>query len=128
MPRSGIKSPAEFDGSRRADVVTAARGILAAVLDTSFVGDDEPIAMHERPAVQAAFAETDPRRLLTGFAPLCRELLDRSAPVQQVLRGAATVDPEAAELLAQVNSQRLEGQSRIAHALAVRGALAEKNC
>lgn len=100
------------------------RNILAAVLDTSFAGDDEPIAMHERPAVRAAFAETDPRRLLTGFAHICRELLDRSAPVQQVLRGAATVDPEAAELLALVNSQRLEGQSRIAHALAVRGALA----
>jgi hypothetical protein len=42
-----------------------------------------------------------------------------------VLRGAATEAPEAAELLAVVNSQRLEGQSRIAHALAVRGALAE---
>jgi AcrR family transcriptional regulator len=101
------------------------RGILAAVLDTSFVGDDEPIAMHERPAVRAAFAETDPRRLVTGFAHVCRELLDRSAPIQQVLRGAATADPEAAELLAVVNSQRLEGQSRIAHALAVRGALAD---
>jgi hypothetical protein len=74
-------------------------------------------------SVRAAFAETDPRRLLTGFAHICRELLDRSAPVQRVLRGAATVDPEAAELLALVNSQRLEGQSRIAHALAVRGAL-----
>lgn len=76
-------------------------------------------------SVRATFAETDPRRLLTGFAHICRELLDRSAPVQRVLRGAATVDPEAAELLALVNSQRLEGQSRIAHALAVRGALAE---
>ena len=73
------------------------RGILAAVLDTSFVGDDEPIAMHERPAVRAAFAETDPRRLLTGFAHVCRELLDRSAPIQQVLRGAATADEQQKE-------------------------------
>lgn len=101
------------------------RGILAAVLDVSFVGDDEPIAMHERPAVQAAFAEADPRRLLTSFARICRELLDRSAPIQHVLRGAATVDPEASELLALVRNQRLEGQSRVARALAARGALAE---
>lgn len=101
------------------------RGILAAVLDVSFVGDDEPITMHERPAVQAAFAEADPRRLLTSFARICRELLDRSAPIQHVLRGAATVDPEVAELLALVRSQRLEGQSRVACALAARGALAE---
>jgi AcrR family transcriptional regulator len=101
------------------------RAILASVLDTSFVGDDEPVAMGERPAVRAAFAEADPRRLLAGFARICRELLDRSAPIQHVLRGAATVDSDAVELLALVRSQRLEGQSRVARALAARGALAE---
>lgn len=101
------------------------RVILASVLDTSFVGDDEPVAVGERPAVRAAFAEADPRRMLACFARICRELLDRSAPIQHVLRGAATADPDAAELLALVRSQRLEGQSRVARVLAERGALAE---
>src|SRR5581483_10302955 len=70
------------------------RGILAAVLDVAFGGDDEPIAFHERPAVWAALTEPDPRRLIELFAHICRELLDRSAAIQEVVRSAATVDPE----------------------------------
>src|SRR6266511_3452720 len=101
------------------------RGVLAAVLDISFVGHDEPIAFGDCPEVRAALDEPDPRRLLEGFARLCRQLLDRSAPVQHVLREAAAVDPEAAEVLALVNAQRLEGQSRIARALAARHAFAD---
>jgi len=101
------------------------RAILASVLEVSFVGDDEPVALHERPAVRAAFAAADPRQLLTGFARICRELLDRSAPVQRVLRGAAAVDSDAAQLLDLVRNQRLEGQSRVARALQARGALAD---
>lgn len=101
------------------------RGILAAVLDVAFGGDDEPIAFGDRPAVQDALAEPDPQRLLEAFAKICRELLDRSAPIQHVLRSAADVDPEAAEVLATTAQQRLVGQSRIARALAQRNALAD---
>lgn len=100
------------------------RAILASVLDVSFGGDDQPVGFGERPAVRHAFAAADPRQLLTNFARICRELLDRSASIQRVLRGAAVVDPDAAELLALVRNQRLEGQSRIARELARRGALA----
>jgi AcrR family transcriptional regulator len=100
------------------------RGILSAVLDVAFGGDDQPVAFHERPAVQAALADADPGALLDAFAHIARELLDRSAPIQHVLASAATVDAEAAELLATTRSQRLLGQSRIVQALAGRGALA----
>lgn len=101
------------------------RGILAAVLDVAFGGDDQPIAFHERPSVRAALAEPDPQRLLAAFAHISRELLDRSAAIQNVVRSAAAVDPEAADMLAVTARQRLTGQSRIARALAERGALAE---
>jgi hypothetical protein len=100
-------------------------GILAAVLDVAFVGDDEPVAMGDRPAVRAGLGESDPGRLLASFARICRELLDRSAPLQHVLRCAAVVDPEAARLLTKVNRERLAGQGRVARALADRNALAE---
>lgn len=99
------------------------RAILAAVLDVAFGGDDQPIAFHERPAVRAALAEPDPRRLLVAFAHICRELLDRSAAIQDVIRSAADVDPEAAEMLAIAARQRFIGQSRIARALSERNAL-----
>lgn len=101
------------------------RGILTAVLDVAFGGDDEPIAFRDRPAVQTALAEPDPRRLLEAFAHICRELLDRSAPIQHVLRSAAIVNPEAAELLAITARQRLVGQSRVARVLAERNALTD---
>lgn len=99
------------------------RGILSAVLDVSLGGDDEPIAFQDRPAIQAALTEADPGRLLDAFARICRELLDRSAPIQYALASAAMVDPEAADQLAITRQQRLAGQSRIARILADRGAL-----
>ncbi|MGI9005239.1 MAG: TetR/AcrR family transcriptional regulator [Streptosporangiaceae bacterium] len=94
------------------------RGILAAVLDASFVGDDEPLALHDRPDARAAAAETDPQRLLAGYARVARGVLERSGPLQQMLRTAAVVDPECADLLETTRQQRLDGQSRITAALA----------
>lgn len=101
------------------------RGILQAVLEVAFVGDDEPLALHERPTAHAAASEQDPCRMLAGYARLCREVLDRSAGLHQVLRSAADVDSEAAELLARTNDQRLAGHAMVARGLAERGALAE---
>jgi AcrR family transcriptional regulator len=92
-------------------------GIFKAVLDISFVGDDRPVALHERaPALHAA-AQRDPRRLIEGFAAVCRAVLERSGAMQAVLRGAAAADPEVAALLADINKQRLRGQMRVAHLL-----------
>jgi AcrR family transcriptional regulator len=102
------------------------RGILSAVLDVSFVGDDEPVAFGDRARVKALlFDESDPRRILKSLARLRREILDRVAPIERVLRSAASVDSEAAELLAVTNEQRLTGQSRVAKVLAQRHALAD---
>lgn len=101
------------------------KGILSAVFDVAFGGDDEPIAFKDRPAVQAALAEQHPGRLLDAFARICREVLDRSADIQHLLASAAVVDTEAANLLATTRDQRLVGQSRIASAVADRGALGD---
>lgn len=100
------------------------RGILASILDVAFGGDDVPIAFKDRPSVQAALAEPVPSQLLKRFAHICRELLDRSAPIQEVLRSAANVDADAKDMLSVTKQQRLTGQSRIAQALAERHALA----
>ena len=99
------------------------RALLSAVLDTSFGGDDQPVAFGDRPAVRAARDEPDPARMVTAFARICRELMDRSSAIQHVLATAAQVDPEAAGLLAEIRRQRYTGQSRIIAALDARGAL-----
>jgi AcrR family transcriptional regulator len=99
------------------------RGLLSAVLDTSFGGDDEPIAFVDRHTVQHALSEPDPSRLLEAFAMIATELLGRSAAIQLVLASAAQIDPEAADLLTEIRRQRHTGQSRIVTALAERGCL-----
>ena len=93
------------------------RALLKAVLDTSFVGDDEPVAFGDRPQVQAARAAADPEALIDAFAVICREVKDRSCGIYRVLSSAALFDDEAAELLADVRQQAHTGRSRIVAAL-----------
>jgi AcrR family transcriptional regulator len=93
------------------------RVLLAAVLDASFGGDDEPIAFADRPAVRAVRSETDPLKMVEGFGRILTELMDRTSAILHVLATAAQVDPEAAELLADIRRQRYTGQSRIVAAL-----------
>ena len=97
--------------------------LLTAVLDTSLGGDDQPIAVGDRPADRAARAETDPAQMVTAFARITRELMDRSSALLHVLATAAHVDPDAAALLTETRRQRHAGQSRIITALHARGAL-----
>lgn len=99
------------------------RALLTAVLETSFVGDDEPVAFADRPAVQTALSEPDPAKLLGAFAAIAKDFMNRSSGILHVLASAAQVDPEAAELLAEIRRQRHTGQSRIVTALVERGAL-----
>jgi AcrR family transcriptional regulator len=99
------------------------RALLSAVLDASFGGDDEQIAFVDRKAVQAALNEPDPSRMLSAFATIVTELLERSSAIQRVVASAAPVDPEAAELLREIRRQRHTGQSRIVTALVSRDAL-----
>jgi len=99
------------------------RALLAAVLDTAFGGDDQPVAFGDRPAVRAARAERDPGKMVDAFARIVREFMERSSAIQHVLATAAQVDAEAAGLLAEIRRQRHTGQSRIIAALDATGAL-----
>jgi AcrR family transcriptional regulator len=99
------------------------RALLAAVLDASFGGDDEPIAFADRPAVRAARAEADPVKMVEAFGRILTDLMERTSAILHVLATAAQVDPEAADLLAEIRRQRHTGQSRIVAALAERDAL-----
>lgn len=97
--------------------------ILRAVLESAYVGDDEQLALHDRPDAMRAAAETDPHRLLAGYAHLARTVVERSASLQHMLRVAAAVEPSAAQLLADNRRQRADGQSRVVTALRRLGAV-----
>lgn len=93
------------------------RSLLQAVMDTSFVGDDEPVAFGDRPEVQAALRAADPEALIDAFAAICRDVMKRAGEMYHVLTTAAVVDEEAAALLADVRRQAHIGRSRIVAAL-----------
>jgi AcrR family transcriptional regulator len=98
-------------------------GILKAVLDVSIGGDDQAVAMAERPQVHTLLAEEDPTSQLAGFAALLLDVMTRVGPVHRILADAARADPEAGALLAEIARQRQEGQRRIARSLAGSGVL-----
>jgi AcrR family transcriptional regulator len=97
--------------------------LLKAVLDVSFGGDDQPVAFGDRSDVQAARGETDPQAMITAFARVGRDFMERSSAIMRVLATAAAVDPEAAQLMEVIRRQRHVGQSRIVAALSALDAL-----
>ena len=98
-------------------------GILKALLDISIGGDDQAVAMADRPQVRALVEDEDPKNQLAGFAALLGEVMDRVGAVHRILADAARSDEDAASLLAEIARQRHEGQQRIARSLARSGAL-----
>ena len=117
--------------SERADVPPATvyrlfrskLGILKAVLDVSVGGDDQAVAVADRPRVRALISDEDAKDQLAGFAALLREIMGRVGSVHRILADAARSDQDAASLLTEMARQRQEGQRRIARSLARSGAL-----
>lgn len=97
--------------------------ILKAVIDVSIAGDDEPIAVADRPVVRDLLAACDPHDRILQFARLLRGLMTRTAHVHRLLADAARSDADAASLLAEIARQRQEGQQRVARSLARSGHL-----
>jgi len=86
------------------------RTLLSALLDVAMAGDDDPVPILERPWVQQLRDEDDPQRRLRILARNGRLILERTAPIYEVLRGAAAADPEIASLWERNKAQRFAGQ------------------
>jgi AcrR family transcriptional regulator len=114
-------------GVSRRTVVNAVGGkaaLLALAWDFSLVGDDEPVPMADRPAVQAIRASGDPAEVLRLWAEMAVEVEERAAPIGRVLEAAADVDADAAALLTKAATERLEGARAFTAHLAAIGGLA----
>lgn len=113
-------------GVSRRTVVNAVGGkaaLLSLAWDQTLVGDDEPVAMAERPAVQAIEACTDPAEAIRLWAAMMAEVLARAAPLARVVELAADVDADAAALVARGDAERLAGARAFARHLAAIGGL-----
>ena len=70
--------------------------VLKATMDVVVGGDERDVKVLDRTGPQAMRAETDQRRQIAMFAAGLTQQLERIAPVDAILRGAAAVDPAAA--------------------------------
>lgn len=84
------------------------RALLKEVIDVAIAGDDEPIAVRDRPWMDAVRAEQDPRVRLRMLARVSFERVARVGPVLEVLRSAAATDPSLAALWDEMQRQRME--------------------
>ncbi len=98
--------------------------LLKLALDWAIAGDDEPIAMADRPAVKAIQAEPDPRQALALWSQNVAGVAARVAPIGAVLAAAADVDPAAAQLVADAARARMIGATAFVRYLASLGGLA----
>jgi AcrR family transcriptional regulator len=96
------------------------RALLSEIFDIAIAGDEEPVATLDRPHVQALMDDHDPIAQLRGQARITRLIYERLAPVLGVIRGAATADPDLAELWETNIKQRAIVMERMITALAAK--------
>jgi AcrR family transcriptional regulator len=99
------------------------RAILTRLVEVSVVGDEEPVALLDRPGPQAVRRETDQNRQVRMFAHDIRAIMQRMSPIFEILRSAAKNEPEIAALLGQILQARLQGMSFFIESLLINGPL-----
>lgn len=99
--------------------------LLRRVWDVTIGGDDEDVPFHERPEVLEMRAEPNNARRLEMYASLLtHQIAPRTVPLTLALRGAASAEPEAREMLEEMDRQRLQGMAFAAADLVKGGTLA----
>jgi AcrR family transcriptional regulator len=101
------------------------RNLLKNVVDVAIVGDDEPVALADRPEVAAINAEPDPERKLRMHAALGVEIAARMEPLDRMMRSAAQVDADVAEQVATGDRGRYMGMLLSARDYRAAGVLRE---
>ncbi|GIG86842.1 TetR/AcrR family transcriptional regulator [Plantactinospora endophytica] len=74
------------------------RSVLKELGDVTIAGDDEPVATMDRPWFRRAIAADTVDGQLRELVPGARGILERIAPIAEVLRTAAMIEPEVAQL------------------------------
>jgi AcrR family transcriptional regulator len=98
------------------------RDVLSRVLDFAAAGDRAPVPVPQFMREQAE-SEADPIQIIDQLVEFWHGALPRTAPVFQIIREAAAIDPEAAALDRDRAAQRLHNYQLAARLLDHRGAL-----
>jgi AcrR family transcriptional regulator len=99
------------------------RTVLKEAVDVAAVGDDEPVALLERPWFERVQEESDPHRVIAMWVGNARSILERVGPVMGVVRDAAVTDADMAAQWDTNEAQRLAAYRTLARLLDERDAL-----
>lgn len=95
--------------------------LMSAVLTLAVLGDDLPLAPHQRPWFDRLKAEPDPRKALRHMVDGTTDIFRRVAPLLGIFQ---TADPELSLLWERSEKLRLEGyRSPVMQTLATKGRL-----
>jgi AcrR family transcriptional regulator len=124
--RTTIDAIAARAGVSRKTVFTAVGGkveMLKLAWDWTLAGDDEPVAMADRPAMVALRALTDPGAVIAAWVRFNTPIAIRLARLYDVLVVAADGDADAAALHAVVEQQRTLAAQHLVDKLVATGGL-----
>lgn len=99
------------------------RKILAFLLDISVGGDDQTVHILDRPKPQEVLHDTDQHRQLELFSQDINEIMSRAAPVFAIMRSAAKLEPEIADLLQNMLEERLQNMTLFVKSVTANGPL-----
>lgn len=97
--------------------------LLKVVRDVAIAGDDDPVAVPDRPSVAAVLEAPDAVAALRLHARNVADIHVRVAEVDQVLRQAADTDPDLQQLWDDAERQRHDGATLIVDSLLDKGRL-----
>jgi AcrR family transcriptional regulator len=97
--------------------------LLKTAWDWAVVGDDQPIAVADRPEIARMREERDPETLVELWVAQVMRVGSRTGSLAQVLARAVDVDPEAEALQARIDAERRTGASMFVEGLAAIGGL-----
>ena len=89
------------------------RSVLSALVDVTIAGGVEAAAVIDQDWVQALRDEPDQHRRVRILAANGRAILARRAALDEIVRGAASTDPDIAALRDQGKAQRHAGQREL---------------
>ena len=99
------------------------RTVLKEAVDVAAVGDDEQVALLERPWLEELRAEPDPRTVVEVWVTIGTAIYQRVGPIMAVVRDAAVTDADMAAQWATNEAQRATAFHTLATLLDERQAL-----
>ena len=97
--------------------------LAKAVFDVTVAGDDEPVPVADRPAMQTIRDEPDLRRKIEMFVRGLAQRQARSAKVQILIRDGRHVDDTLAPVWAKLEDEAVVGMTMLARHFAASGQL-----